>query len=194
MRPPPISPLFPYTPLSRSVPLPRGGALPRRPREDRGGAPPGLRRLRGISDEFQPDVDRIRIVREFEPLLECGLFVEAKVEDAVLVQARFDVAGDRRPDAGRGPVRPDRPDGGSLLDAASEADQGIAEVSLEGFANSGSFGDRQGQGRGRPFFLFGGVTIGPSFDPAARDVSHGAAPGPCAPACGTRPNSTRSRA
>src|SRR2546422_956990 len=94
-------------------------------------------------------------------------------------------------DAGRGPVRPGRPAGGSLLGAASESDQGIPEVALQLLPRGYPFGDREREGGGHPFLLFRRVTIGASFDPTDREVSHGAAPGPRAPACGIRPTSIR---
>src|SRR2546422_8600017 len=121
----------------------------RRLREDRVRDPPDLRRLRGISDQFQPDVDRIRIVRELEALQECSLLVEAKMKHALLVDTRLDVPGDRRGDASRNPTGPNRPDGGSFLDATSEPDQGIAEMAFQSLSRndppSGRFGPEIGR-------------------------------------------------
>src|SRR5207249_3433647 len=138
--------------------------------------------------------DRIRILRELQALLVRGLLVEPEMQDAVLVHARLHVPGDGRRDSCRGPAFPDRSDARALLDPAGESDQRIPEVAFEFLPRRLAFRDREEEGPGHAFFLFRRVAIRAGLDPADRQFSHGAAPGPRAPAAGTRPDSLRSRA
>ena len=90
------------------------------------------------------------------------------MKHALLVDTRLDVPGDRRGDASRNPTGPNRPDGGSFLDATSEPDQGIAEMAFQSLSRCLALGDRKGEGRRHPLRLFCRMTIRAGFNPSDR--------------------------
>src|SRR6266571_7427936 len=137
-------------------------------REDRVSDPPGLRRLRGIGDELQSHVDRVRILRELQVLPVRGLLVEPEMEDAVLVQARLHIARDGRGDSCRGPAFPDRTNAGAFLDPAGEPDQRIPEVAFEFLARRLAFWNGEEESGRHSFLHFRCMTVGAGLDAADR--------------------------